>query len=162
MIIWEFYSSEEYILLWKIWSQSSMQVDRHSDKRNKIVVIIQIANLQSQWKMNNVEIDIVQLKIFQWLFQRWLDQLRTKGRGPNLLGLNKGSCGKWMLHVILFDLFHLITRHYYWLERDHYGKKFHFFLSSTVYLTYPCKLHYLIEFIICTSFTMEWNESRYK
>ena len=79
MIIWEFYSSEEYILLWKIWSQPSMQVDRHSDTRIKMVVIIQIANLQSQWEMNNVEIDIVQLKIFQWLFQGWSDQLWSKG-----------------------------------------------------------------------------------
>ena len=42
-----------------------MQTDAHSNTRNKIDVITHISNLHSQWKMNNIEIDIVQLKIFQ-------------------------------------------------------------------------------------------------
>ena len=42
-----------------------MQVDEHSNTRYNIYVITQISNLQSRWKMNNTEIDIVQLKILQ-------------------------------------------------------------------------------------------------
>ena len=42
-----------------------MQVDEHSNTRYNIDVITQISNLQSQWIMHNIEINIVQLKIFQ-------------------------------------------------------------------------------------------------
>ena len=42
-----------------------MQVDTHSNTRYNIDVITHISNLHSQWKMNNIEIDIVQLKIIQ-------------------------------------------------------------------------------------------------
>ena len=131
---------------------------RHSDPRNRTEVITQITYHQSHWLVNNIEINIVQLKIFQWLFQCWSDQLWTKGSGPNLQRLNKGSCGKWVLHVILFDLFYLITRYYYWMERDDHEKKVPFLLKFHSFSNLPCKLHYLIEFFIHTSFTMEWNE----
>ena len=39
--------------------------DAHSNTRNEIDAITHISNLHSQWKMNNIEIDIVQLKSFQ-------------------------------------------------------------------------------------------------
>ena len=42
-----------------------MQVDAHSNTRYKVDVITQSSNLQSHWNMNNIEINIVQLKIFQ-------------------------------------------------------------------------------------------------
>ena len=42
-----------------------MQVDAHSNARCNTEVITQISNLQSQWIMHNIEIDIVQLKTFQ-------------------------------------------------------------------------------------------------
>ena len=42
-----------------------MQVDTHSEKRSTIEVITQISNLHGHWEMNEIEINIVQLKIFQ-------------------------------------------------------------------------------------------------
>ena len=42
-----------------------MQADAYSNTRNKTDVITHISNLHSQWKMNNIEINIAQLKSFQ-------------------------------------------------------------------------------------------------
>ena len=86
MIIWGIllWCNHPFNLLRKILIQSSMQVDAHSNTRFKIDVITHISNLHSHWKMNNIEINIVQLKIFQWLFQGWSDQLWSKESAPKL------------------------------------------------------------------------------
>ena len=42
-----------------------MQVDAHSNTKCNTDMNTQISNLQSQWIMHNIEIDIVQLKTFQ-------------------------------------------------------------------------------------------------
>ena len=71
-----------------------MQVDAHSNTKCNTDMNTQISNLQSQWIMHNIEIDIVQLKTFQWLFQGWLDQLWLKGCAPQLQRLKNKSCIK--------------------------------------------------------------------
>ena len=66
MIIWEDSAivRASYNLLRKILSTIHASY-RHSDPRNKTELITQITYHQSHWMMNNIEIDIVQLKIFQ-------------------------------------------------------------------------------------------------
>ena len=59
------YCNHPFNLLRKILIQPSMQVVTHSNTRFKIDMITHISNLHSQWKMNNIEIYIVQLKSFQ-------------------------------------------------------------------------------------------------
>ena len=140
-----------------------MQAEKHSDTISKIDVIMQIANLHSHRKMNNIEVDIVQLKIFQRPFQGRPDQLRLKRSGPKLQRLKNGSCIGLMLQSVLFSLFHLIIRHSstvgnWWLQK----KNTFFLLSLPFDLTYSWIFYYSFDLPVVPLLTMEGNEQKDK
>ena len=55
-------------------------------------MITQISSLHGHWEMNAIKINIVQLEIFQWLFQGWSAQIWSKESAPKLQRLKNGSC----------------------------------------------------------------------